>query len=102
MEFIKNVFFFKIKSGGAFQLWAIFGRDLFIVGALEVLKFQFFKSFARGHHNIKRFFVSTKSFWRYFLGCIFPPKINNGIYKKCFFFQNKISWSISTMGHFWT
>ena len=62
MEFIKNVFFFKIKLGGAFQLWAIFGRDWFIVKTLEVLKFQFFKSFARGHHHIKRFFVSTKIF----------------------------------------
>ena len=62
MEFIKNVFFFKTKLVEAFQLYAIFRRDLFIVGALEVLKFQFFKTFARGHHHIKRFFVSTKIF----------------------------------------
>ena len=96
------MFFFKTKLVGAFQLWAIFGRDCFIYGHLKCLNFSFSKLLLVVI-TIEKGFLWVPKFLEIFFRVHFsvPPKSTMEFIKNVFF-QNKVSWSISTMGHFWT
>ena len=89
----------KHKLVETFQQWAIFWTSLTFFLTLQVHKIKFLKTFSRGHHHIKWLRCEDWHFSTYFLRCILLSQIQNGIYKKCFFVQNKVSWNISTIGH---
>ena len=95
----KKCFFVQNKVSWNISTMGHVLRLLTFFLTLQVHEIKFFKTFSRGHHHKKWFFCEDWHFSKYFLRCILLSQIQSGIYKKCFFVQNKVSWNISTMGH---
>ena len=102
VEFIKNVFLFKTQLVETYSTMGHFLRLLKFFLTLQVHKIQFFKTFSRGHHHIKWFFVRTDIFRNIFWDAFCSTKSRVEFIKNVFLFKTQLVEAYSTMGHFLT
>ena len=82
------------------QLWAIFWGYWSFFWHFKLHKIKFFKTFSRGHHHIKWFFVRTDIFRNIFWDAFCSTKSRVEFIKNVFLFKTQLVETYSTMGHF--